>query len=321
VQTQPAGAAKNFLLAGLYRDGGESAKAEEQWKTLERLIDAGRESSGAMRPGETAAQACPEREYAACAELLSKKKSLIPREQLTLGQALLNEGEDARAADAFAAALTAERWSAEPAYWLAYTSMKLGEANWDRLLAAYPDSWHAYELRGQAAELSAEHPEAIKQYQMAIRLHPNDPELYEGLGHAYFVMRSYRQAEDALKAALRLDPTRADALATLGGLYLDEHQDQKALPYLQAAVRYEPRLLEAHAALGRAYMRAGEASLAAPELEKAASIDLLGDVHFLLYRAYLQLGEKDRAQKALERSQELRKNSLNVPGSMSAPGQ
>ena len=113
-----------------------------------------------------------------------------------------------------------------------------------------------------------------------------------------------------MEKALELDPTRTHALLLLGRLYVQNRENEKALSYLQRALRLQPDLAEASELLGTAYVRLAQFANAIPRLEKAAPRDHYGNVHYQLYLAYHKLGRDELAKKALERSQELRRSSL-----------
>ena len=91
---------------------------------------------------------------------------------------------------------------------------------------------------------------------------------------------------------------------------MQNRENGKALPYLQRALRLQPDLAEANELLGTAYVRLGQFAKAVPKLQKGAALDHYGNVHYQLYLAYHKLGQTQLAQTALERSQELRRSSL-----------
>jgi len=62
--------------------------------------------------------------------------------------------------------------------------------------------------------------------------------------------------------------------------------------------------------VGTAYVHLGQFANAIPKLKRAAPTDHYGNVHYQLYLAYRKLGQAELAQKALERSQDLRRSSL-----------
>ena len=187
--------------------------------------------------------------------------------------------------------------------------MRLADACFSRLMERFPDSWRAHQVRGDIQILRTVYKQAVKEYEAAARLRPEEPEIHEALGEAYLLDQAWERAKAELSEALQLDQTRARSLYLLGRVYLGEHEEQKSIPYFEAALRYDPGLEEAHAGLGQAYVRIGDDARAVPQLKQAMVLDYYGDLHHLLYVAYSRLGELALAQEALARSQELRRKS------------
>jgi tetratricopeptide (TPR) repeat protein len=165
-------------------------------------------------------------------------------------------------------------------------------------------------LRAEGYALRQDLDDALKEYQAALQLQPNEPELHEALGELYLDNHSDDEAQTELQKSLALDPSRTHALYLLGRLYVQNRENEKALQYLQRALRLQPESAEASSLLGTAYVRLGQFAQAVPKLEKAAPLDHYGNVHYQLFLAYRKLGQDDLAKKALARSQDLRRSSL-----------
>ncbi len=199
--------------------------------------------------------------------------------------------------------------NAEASYWLALSYHSLGAESYARLEEAFPDSWRTHQLRGEGYALRQDLDNAIKEFQAALELRPNEPELHEAIGEAYLNRHSDDDAQRELEKAIELDSSHTRALYLLGRLYVQRRDNEKALPYLLRALRLQPDLMEARSLLGTTYVRQGQFKNAIPELEKAAAFDHYGNVHYQLYLAYRKLGQAELAQKALARSQDLRRSS------------
>jgi tetratricopeptide (TPR) repeat protein len=299
---QPAG---TFLLRALYRVVGDTSKAEQQRSAFDSEVE---HSPVPPRRGQTARQLCAAHNYAACADLLASGHDLSPSDYLLLGQARLGLGRYEDAAEAFAAALAREK-SPKAIYWLIRSYTALSDACFKELMAKFPDSWRAYQLRGEGDHLRQADRDAIEDYKAAARLQPNDFEVHRALGELYLSANSLEEAHQELERALSLNRSDAQSLYLLGGYYVAQRQPQQAIPYLERALRYDPDLLPARASLGRAYLRTGQAALAVPQLEKAVALDRYGDLHYLLYEAYRDMGKQDLARTALAQSQALRQQS------------
>jgi len=314
LEKAPAQPAASFLLWAAYKGLGEAGQADKQRESFQSQT-ALSGNGVAVRAGitvEQAYQACQSHADGACVRGLQSRKNLTPSDYLLLGKARFALAQYENAGDSFAAALAGKSQTAEADYWLIRTYTVLAEGCFAQLMAQFPDSWRAHQLRAESDQLRQADKEAIEEYEKAVRLRPDEATLHRALGELYLAADSPdSQAKGVaeLEKALQLDPGDARGLYLLGNWYVTERQPEKAVAYLQRALRYEPGLLEARVTLGKAYLRAGQAALAAPELKKAVALDRYGDIHYLLYEAYRDLGEKELAQTTLAESQELRRKS------------
>jgi tetratricopeptide (TPR) repeat protein len=214
------------------------------------------------------------------------------------------------AAGALAQVQGVSNGNAEASYWLERTYQALGAEAYGKLEESFPDSWRTHQLRAEGLAFHGNLDDAIREYQAALQLRPNEPELHEALGQLYLDNHSDAEAQSELEKTVAVDASRTHALYLLGRLYVQNRENEKAVPYLQRALRLQPDLAEANEMLGTAYVRLGQFANAIPRLEKAAPRDHYGNVHYQLYVAYHKLGRAELAQKALSRSQQLRRSSL-----------
>jgi tetratricopeptide (TPR) repeat protein len=307
---EPEGPARHFLLAALYAATNESALSDREWKSFQTDFLAWQQAPNAAAGAHADQEPCKAHRYSRCADSLQMRKRLTDSERLLLGKMHFALQQFERAADALAQVQGVTNENAEASYWLERTYQALGAETYARLQESFPDSWRTHQLRAEGYALRQDLDDAVKEFQVALRLRPNEPELHEALGELYLVNHSDDGAQSELERASVLDPSRAHALYLLGRLYVQNRENEKALPYLQRALRLKPDSAEASGLLGTAYVRLGQFASAVPKLEKAAPSDHYGNVHYQLYLAYRKLGQADLAQKALARSQDLRRSSL-----------
>ena len=303
------GAAQHYLLAALSSAAGDSARADREWKAVQADYSAWQQASNssAVQKDE---DPCKSHIYSRCIDALQSRKYLTASERLLLGKAqfALQQYEPA--------AVTLEQMpeeaaeNAQASYWLERSYQALGAATYARLEESFPGSWRTHHLRAEGSALRGNIKEAVKQYQAALELRPDEPELYAALGELSLEQHNYEVAQNKLEKALTLDASSVHTLYLLGRAYVEARDNEKALPYLERALRLQPDLAEANSLLGTAYMRLGRAADAVPRLEKAAPTDHYGNVHYQLYLAYRKLGKAEPAQKAFVRSQDLRRNKL-----------
>jgi tetratricopeptide (TPR) repeat protein len=310
VQDEPEGAAKHFLLAALYATTNESSLADRQRKLLQADFSAWQQTSNAVAGASADQDPCKTHRYSRCEDSLKTRKHLTDSERLLLGKTNFTLQQYAAAADALAQVQGATKENAEASYWLERTYQALGAEAYAQLQGSFPDSWRTHQLRAEGYALRQDVDDAVKEYQAALHLRPNEAALHEALGELYLNNHTDEDAQRELERALALDSSRTHALYLLGSMYVQKRENEKALSYLERALRLQPDLTEASGLLGTAYVRLGQFANAVPKLEKAAPLDHYGNVHYQLYLAYRKLGQAELAQKALARSQDLRRSSL-----------
>jgi tetratricopeptide (TPR) repeat protein len=310
VQDEPEGAAKHFLLAALYAATNESTLSDRQWKLLQADFSQWQQAPKAVAGARADQDPCKARRYSRCVDSLQTKKHLTDSERLLLGKTHFTLQQYEAAADALAQVQGAAEENAEASYWLERTYQALGAEAYARLQESFPDSWRTHQLRAEGYALRQDVDDAVKEYQVALHLRPNESALHDALGEFYLNNHTDEDAQRELERALALDPSRTHALYLLGSLYVQKRDNEKAASYLERALRLQPDLAEANGLLGTAYVRLGQFANAIPKLEKAAPLDHYGNVHYQLFLAYRKLGQAELAQKALARSQDLRRSSL-----------
>jgi type IV pilus assembly protein PilF len=136
-------------------------------------------------------------------------------------------------------------------------------------------------------KLSMNEPElAIKEYQEAIVLNPNDPETHFGLSEAFRRKGMYPDTERELREVLRLQPDHNEARLALGVTYLQMER------WNDAAAEFERLSLDptfvrptrAFVNLGWAHYKAGDLDRAKMDFEHALKVDRFN------YVAHLDLG-------------------------------
>ena len=310
LQGEAEGPAKHFLLAALYATTGENDLSDRQWKDFQTALLASQQAPHTGAAAHANQDPCKAHRYAACADSLKARKHLTDAERLLLGRTYFTLQQYERAADSLAQVQGVSNENAQASYWLARTYHALGAEAYAQLEESFPDSWRAHQLRAEGYALRQNLDDALKEFQAALQLRPNESELHEALGQVYLDNQADEDAQSELEKALTLDPSRTHALYLMGRLYVQKRENEKALPYLQRALRLQPDLVDASSLLGTAYVRLGQFANAVPKLEKAAPLDHYGSVHYELYLAYRKLGQVELAQKALARSQDLRRSSL-----------
>ncbi len=309
LQDEPEGPAKHYLLAALFVVADDAGHDDRQGKAFLTDFSAWQKTTD-LASAQAKEDPCQAHRYSRCIDSLHGRKNLTGAEQLVLGKAYFALQQYEPAASTLEQLQESPNKDAGASYWLERAYQALGAETYARLDESFPALWRARQLRGEGYALRGNVDEAVKEFQAALELRPNEPELHEALGELYLDHHTYDSAQLELEKALALDASRAHTLYLLGRVLVEQRDNEKAVPYLERALRIQPDLTEANSLLGTAYLRLGQTADAVPRLEKAASTDHYGNVHYQLYVAYRKLGQPDRAQKELARSEDLRRNAL-----------
>ena len=304
---QQEGPAKHFLLSALYTSINDTASSERESQSFQNDISKWEETASHAPPDSNS---CKLHHYAQCVAWLQKTRPVTSSGYLVLGKTYFMLQQYELAAEALAKVRGDKDANSEASYWLERSYQALGAESYAQLEASFPDSWRTYELRAEDLALRQDPDNAIREYETALHLRPDEAELHESLGEFYLDNQSQQNALGELTKAEALDGSRTKTLYLLGRLYVMQNENEKAVPILDRALQLQPNLNEASSLLGTAFIRMGKFADAIPPLERAAPLDHMGNIHFQLYQAYRKLGKTELADKALARSQLLRRSSL-----------
>lgn len=304
---QPEGPAKHFLLSALYASVGENASSERESQAFQNNLAKWQQSVSQAHAGP---DSCKLHRYSQCIAWLQKARPMNSSSYLLLGKTYFALQQYGHAAEALAQVRGDNNATPEASYWLERSYQALGAESYAQLEASFPDSWRTHQLRAEGFALRQDRDDAIKEYEAALQLRPDEAELHESLGEFYLDNQSEQNALIELTKAEALDGSRTKTLYLLGRLYVLQNENDKAVPILERALQLQPNLNEANGLLGTAYIRMGKFADAVRPLERAAPLDHMGNIHYQLYQAYRKLGEAELARKALARSQDIRRSSL-----------
>ena len=165
-----------------------------------------------------------------------------------------------------------------------------------------PDSPQVHEITGKTLEAHGKLPEALREYDLAVKVDPVQPGLHFLIGNLHWKQHEYSAAIPELKEELRLNPHHALANLRLGQISLstDPGSPQKAIAYLQQAVADKHTGLIAHRELGKALRLAGRYQDALKELNLVAAQNPEDElVHGQLAAVYKAQGNKEATAQQL----------------------
>jgi tetratricopeptide (TPR) repeat protein len=157
---------------------------------------------------------------------------------------------------------------------------------WRSATDVNPDDALAHvNLGNTLLEIPGRMPDAILEYQKAVRIYPNYAEAHNNLGALLLQSGHTTEAVAEYQAAVRLDPDYPDAHSNLGGaLSRIPGRLSEATAELETAVRLDPENARRRAALGNVLLKTpGRLPEAVAQLETAVKIDPeLTDAHYSL---------------------------------------
>jgi len=147
------------------------------------------------------------------------------------------------------------------------------ESVWIETIAHRPQNARAYNNLGSVLSDRGRIPEAIENFETALRLEPNYTYAQMNLGAALGKIGRPQEAIPHFEAALRLEPHHPEARTNLGSALLVLGRNKEAVRQLEQAVAEFPHSAEAHAVFALALNARGEAAAAIRELEAALKIN------------------------------------------------
>lgn len=113
-----------------------------------------------------------------------------------------------------------------------------------------PKSSTAFHLLAIALEHVGQTAQAIKMYERAVALKPDDPDLYLNIGLCAFRMGLFEQSERATRLYIQLRPHCQKGYVNLGGALREQGRFDEAVEMLRAAIMLNPTYSDLWNAMG-----------------------------------------------------------------------
>lgn len=189
-------------------------------------------------------------------------------------------------------------------YYLGRASGLLSKQALDTLQSAYPDSARAHQALGENYAVLRRVPEAVKEYQDALRIAPKAPGIHLALGLVYAGEKDWPKAEEQFHAETEIQPGDAEAAYRYGDALLQIGNIKQARIELERADHLQPRMPQTLYALGKAASLAGDAGAAEKAWLHLLSIEkntsLAAQAHFGLATLYRKQGKTTEASRQME---------------------
>ncbi len=176
-------------------------------------------------------------------------------------------------------------------------------ALWGDTVAKRPDNARAHCSLGLIlSSIPGKLPQAISEYEAALRIHPDYADAHNDLGIALEnVPGRLNEAIEHFGEALRIRPDFPQAHNNLGMALAQTDRIPEAIQEYEAALGERPEYFEAHGNLGLLLCRAGRGAEGIQELETALRIKPdYANAHFYLANALVQAGRVPEAVQHYE---------------------
>jgi tetratricopeptide (TPR) repeat protein len=178
----------------------------------------------------------------------------------------------------------------------------------ERLRALDPDSFQLHVLMGESYAEEKRFPEAIEEYQSALKRNPRALGIHFSIGVAYWVLHEADKAEPELKEALKENPEDPMTNLYLGDIAVQDQRFDEAFEYLQTAEKAHLDIPQMHTLLGRCYQERHDPDSAKRELLLAIKGDPTAAApHYLLAQIYRELHDTNASARELSQFDSLSK--------------
>lgn len=260
-------------------------------------------------------------EFEQAARLTKELLAVNPKDAaagVLLARAVLAQGQLTDAFEQLTKVLAIDPHNVDALYYLSIVARELSQHEYQKLLAAAPDSDRVHQLLAEAALAAENSTEAEAELKKALKANPRSIDAATELAELKRSQSKFDEAIDYYTRAAQIGPLNYDIAYGLGACYTYKQDYSQATDWLRRAVGLAPESAAGHFALGNSLFQSAQYEPAISELRLSLRIEpRLKQAYFLLGRAYSKLGRQDEAKAALQKLDEL--NRAEVPASDQQP--
>jgi tetratricopeptide (TPR) repeat protein len=235
-----------------------------------------------------------------------------PRCRYYLALALQSSGRIDEAAAELNRAVADNPNDADALYQLARLHKNASLQAIERLRALDPDSFQLHALMGEAYAQEKRYPEAIEEYQSALKRNPHAVGIHFSIGVAHWVLHQAGKAEPEFKEALKENPEDPMTNLYLADIAVQDQRFDEAFKYLQIAEKAHLDVPHLHTLLGRCYQARHDPESAKRELLLAIKGDPAAAApHYLLAQIYRELHDTNASASELSQFDNLSKSAAD----------
>jgi len=152
-------------------------------------------------------------------------------------------------------------------------------------------------LMGEAFDGLGQTPEAIREFELAAKTSPQEPNVHFGLGYLYWKSHRNEDAKAEFQNELRNDPQHAQAWAYLGDIEM-KTDPEASIALLRKSIVLKPDLRVAYVYLGTVLAERKQYPDAISAFQRAIALDPNEpDAHYRLARVYRNMGMSAESEK------------------------
>ena len=173
---------------------------------------------------------------------------------------------------------------------------ELALRHFDEAIRLNPQDSSCYIFRGSAYGELGQHDRALLDYDLAVRLEPKDAFAYAKRGVAYRKLDQQEKAIQDYDEAIRLEPHNDLYYLSRGLAYRELGQYERAILDHDVAINLEPHMAFYYSSRGHAYLQLGQHERALLDYNEAIGLEPNDAYHYSSRGdAYLQLGQHESA--------------------------
>ena len=191
------------------------------------------------------------------------------------------------------------------------------ETLWRSTLAKNPHAWMAHNNLGILLKEHGSLGEAVRHFQQATQLKPDDASLFYNLGNALDMQGRHSEAITAYRRAVQLQPDLATAQNNLAGDLAFSGKLPEAAEHYRQAIHARPDSAASHSNLGSVLLSLGKTPEAIDEFRQALRLDPdHATTHSNLGLALAAQGKFTEALEHCRRAVVLEPNSAAIRGNL-----
>jgi tetratricopeptide (TPR) repeat protein len=144
------------------------------------------------------------------------------------------------------------------------------------------------------------HEEAIKNFQKAVNINPDNDAAYNNIGNAFSNLKQFEEAIKNFQKAVDINPDYDAAYYNMGNAFVNFKQFEEAIKSFQKAIEINPDNDWAYNSLGLTYLRADEIDNAFKAFHKGLEINPDNKYsNFSLLGAYVRINDQNKSKKLM----------------------